>query len=152
MKTRKFSLLVLFVFAFSLILAVSPAFAADGTPAPGLPDWTNLGAVVSWLAIGGGAPILVGMVFSYVAENVPAWHKLPKWIKFVAPVIVAVLLGLGANYLLLNSDIIAAISPYWAIILSIIVAWFGTQAGYIQTKRAGYGAKYRMFPDEFRKG
>jgi len=134
---KKRFLLVGYIVFLSLLFAV-PAVAQGG-----LPDWTNLGEVISWLAVGGGVPVVVGIVLSYVAENVPAWHTLPKGVKFTVPVVIAVLLGLGANYLLLQTDLIDKVSPYWAMIMSILLAWFGSQVGYMQTKRAGYGANYK---------
>ncbi|MDD1710418.1 MAG: hypothetical protein LUQ37_05875 [Methanoregulaceae archaeon] len=131
------------LFLFGYIMVLSMIFVLPAVAQEGLPDWTNLGAVISWLAVGGGAPIIVGMIFAYIAENIPAWHTLPKWVKFTVPVVIAVLVGVGANYLLLQSDLIKAISPYWALIMSILLAWFGSQVGYMQTKRAGYGANYK---------
>ena len=106
-------------------------------------DWTILQSVLAWLVVGGSV-FVVNYAFAWLAENFEFWHKLPSWLKFVIPVVTSVLLAVGAQQLLLYPDIIAIVQPYWALFVTILLAWLGSQKGYITAKAANYGAEKRI--------
>lgn len=106
-------------------------------------DWTQLGSVLLFIATG-GAVFVVNYGLSWLAENFEFWHKLPSWLKLLIPILVSVLLAVGAQQLLLFPDIIAVIQPYWALLILIITAWLGSQRGYLSAKAADYGAEKRI--------
>ena len=106
-------------------------------------DWTILESVLLFL-VAGGAVFVVNYALAYLAENFGFWHKLPSWLKFLIPIVVSVLLAFGAQQLLLYPDIIAVIQPFWALFITIVLAWLGSQKGYISAKAASYGAEKRM--------
>lgn len=83
------------------------------------------------------------MALSYVAEMWAGWHDLPKMVKTLVPPILAIVLAFGANYALQFADIIANISPMWVLIVQVIIGWIGSQKGYMETKAARFGAKYK---------
>ncbi len=101
-------------------------------------DWTDIKSVLIWLT-GVGAPYVVGYLVSLLAENWPAWHAFPRAVKFLVPMIVSILISLGATYLLSRADLLIAIGPYFALVVGAILAYLGTQNGYMATKRSGYG-------------
>ncbi len=103
-----------------------------------LPDWTDFEAVAGWLAFGGGAPVVIAYALSLLVENFAGWHDLPRGVKFILPMLASVLLSIGANYLLDFPSVIAEISPIWFVVVSAILAWLGSQAGYMKTKAVGY--------------
>ncbi len=103
-----------------------------------LPDWTDFEAVAGWLAFGGGAPIVIAYALALLVENFPGWHDLPRGVKFILPMLASVLLSIGANYLLDFPSVIAEINPIWFVIVSAVLAWLGSQAGYMKTKAVGY--------------
>jgi hypothetical protein len=105
-------------------------------------DWTSLNAVLAWL-VAGGAVFVANYAFALIAENFPAWHKLPSWLKFLIPIITSVLLAFGAQQLLLYPDIIEVIQPLWALLVTIILAWLGSQKGLMAAKANSYGAQYK---------
>jgi uncharacterized membrane protein len=106
-------------------------------------DWTVLEQVLLFL-VSGGAVFVVNYALAYLVENFEFWHKLPSWLKFLIPIVASVLLAFGAQQLLLYPDIIAAIQPVWALIVTIVLAWLGSQRGYISAKAANYGAEKRI--------
>lgn len=102
------------------------------------PNPLDLREVLLWLA-GAGAPVVVGYLLSLVAENVPAWHTLDSRLKFVIPLVVSVLIGIGANLLLAQTEVVATLSPVWTLVVGAILAYLGSQTGYLNAKRVGYG-------------
>lgn len=105
-------------------------------------DPTNLTAVLIWLATA-GAPYFVGQVLSLLAENWSAWHSLPRWLKFSAPLVLAPLVSIGATLLLRQTELIEQVSPWWSIIIGSITGYLGSQRAYMDVKRSGYGARYK---------
>lgn len=105
-------------------------------------DYTNLEAVLTWLT-GIGAPFLVGYLLSLLAENWLGWHGLPSAVKFFVPMVCSVGISLGANQLLQLPNLLAMISPWWTLIAGSIIAYLGTQTGYMTAKRSEYGANPR---------
>lgn len=103
-------------------------------------DYTDLTAVLGWVALA-GAPFLAGYVVSLLAENWPKWHTLPTPVKFYTPLILSVLLALGANALLQQTEFVNAISPWWRMVAASILTYLGTQQGYMAAKRSYYGTR-----------
>jgi len=132
-KNRIFVFLLLLVGAFGT-MAFAPMQEGE------LPDFTNLEAVLTWV-VGFGAPYLVGIAFSYLAENFQAWHKLPKEVKFFIPMVVSVLIAIGAQYLLAQPAVIAQLAPVYTTVAQAIIFWLGSQNGYMNAKASGYAAK-----------
>jgi len=106
-------------------------------------DYTSIVAVLTWV-MGFGAPFLVGKLFAYLAENWSKWHELPKEVKFIIPMIVSVLLALGAQALLGQPAFLEQLAPYWTAVAQAIIAYLGTQQGYMEAKRASYGRKAQL--------
>lgn len=106
-------------------------------------DWTVFESVLLWI-VAGGSVFIVNYGLAYLAENFAFWHKLPIWLKFLIPIVVSVLLAFGAQQLLLYPDVIAYIQPIWALGVTILLAWLGSQKGYISAKSANYGAEKRI--------
>lgn len=104
-------------------------------------DLTNLGLVLLWIA-GIGAPAIVAYVLSWVVENWKAWSTFPKEVKFLTPMVVSVLLSVGAQQLLKYPDIIASIQPWFQVLMSSILAYLASQKAYITAISKGYGARF----------
>lgn len=103
-------------------------------------DFTNLAFALNWVATIGG-PYLVGKLLAYLAENWPAWHNFPTPVKFLAPMILSVLLAVGAKLLLGQAEFLAEIAPIYTTVAMAISAYLGSQTGYMQTRLADYGRK-----------
>jgi hypothetical protein len=127
------------MFTFPLFAPLLLALPFLGLPGVRLQiDWTDFRAVLVWLA-GVGAPYIVGQLLSYLAENWPKWHELPRPVKFAAPLVLSVLLSVGATVLLRYDDVIGLLSPYWAIVVGAVLFYLGSQVAYMNAKKAGYG-------------
>lgn len=107
-------------------------------------DWTQITAVLTWIVAGGGSVYLVNYALAWFAENFEFWHKLPSWVKFLVPIITSVLLAVGAQYLLGFEDILGLVQPYWEMFIMVLIAWLGSQKGYITAKKDDYGAEKRL--------
>jgi len=102
-------------------------------------DWTNLLGVLAWIAAGSGSIFLVNYGLSLLVENWPAWHNFPRAVKFLAPLVMAILMAVGAQLALdYGQVVIEYIQPWWIIIVNIAIAWLGSQKAYIGTKDTGY--------------
>jgi len=106
-------------------------------------DFTSLVAVLTWISLAGG-PYLAGWVVSLVAENWTQWHVLPRWVKFILPMLASVGLSIGANLLLSNNDAVTALDPYYRMIAVSVLAYIGTQAAYMKSKQAGYASQAKV--------
>jgi len=105
-----------------------------------LPDWKLLDEVLLWI-VGGGFSVIVAAVFAFLAENFEFWHRLNKNIKLLISLLLSSAIGAGAYYLLSMPDLITLVQPYWALVITMLLAWLGSQYAYIKTKNAGYAAK-----------
>ena len=105
-----------------------------------LPDWKNFEEVLLWV-VAGGAAIVVNAFFVFLAENFPFWHKLNSNLKLLLSLVASILIGGGAYYLLSLPDIITFIQPYWAIFVTILLAWFSSQVVYLFAKKSNYANK-----------
>lgn len=104
-------------------------------------DYTQLTQVLLWIA-GIGAPVIVGYVLAWVVENWKAWSTFPKEVKFLVPMIVSILLSIGAKYLLNFPDIVAQISPYFTMVMTAVLTYLSTQKAYLTAMSKGYGARF----------
>lgn len=100
----------------------------------------DLPAVLQWLT-GPGAAYVVGYILSLVVENVPAWAKVPRIIKVLAPMVVSILISIVSTLLLKNTAFIQTVGPWWSLIVGAIISYLGTQQAFLYAKRAGYGVR-----------
>lgn len=105
-----------------------------------LPDWKNFQEVLLWI-VAGGASIIVAAVFAFLAENFEFWHKLHKNVKLLISLILSALIGFGAYYVLALPDVITIIQPYWALFVTMLLAWLGSQYAYLKAKNSSYAHK-----------
>lgn len=108
-------------------------------------DYTQLEQVLLWLT-GIGAPMVIAYVLSWVVENWKAWSTFPKEVKFLAPMVVSVLLSVGAKALLGFPDIVAQISVYFTPVMTAILTYLASQKAYLTAMNKGYGARFER-PD-----
>jgi len=104
-------------------------------------DSTSLEQVLLWIA-GLGAPAIVAYVLSWVVENWKVWSTLPKEVKFLTPMIVSVLLSVGAAQLLKYPDVIASIQPWFQVVMASVIAYLSSQKAYLTAMSKGYGARF----------
>lgn len=107
-----------------------------------LPNWGNFNEVLLFLVAGGSA-IVVNALLAFLAENFQFWHKIAKNGKLLISLLLSVGIGAGAYYLLSLPDLITFIQPYWALIVTIVLAWLGSQFAYMKAKASGYAVKTR---------
>lgn len=104
-------------------------------------NWTDLEQVLLWLA-GMGSPVVVMYVVSFLVENWKKWSLLPHWVKFYGPMLLSVLLTIGASALLKYPEVISSIQPWFQVTVSAIIAYAASQVGYMKVKSARYGARF----------
>jgi hypothetical protein len=107
-----------------------------------LPDWGNLEEVLLFLAAGGSA-VAVAALFSFLAENFEFWHKISAKGKLILSFVFSIAIGAGAYYLLSLPDLISFVQPYYALVVTIVLAWLSSQYAYMRIKASGYAAKTR---------
>lgn len=96
-------------------------------------DLTNLSGVLVWMT-GIGAVTVANWLFGKVLSGIPAWNGLPSEVKWAIPPIFAVILGVGSTFLLQRQDIVAVVAPYFTLIMTILLGYFGSQTAHLQTK------------------
>jgi len=128
-----------------LVLFILLAFLLMGAAFRQLPDLTDLGAVLVWLATV-GSPFLVGWALSLLVENWAGWNKLPTMVKTLIPMLASVLIAMGATVALKYPDIIGQIAPWFTIAMGAVLGWLGTQKGYSYMKSNEYGARFAAKP------
>lgn len=96
-------------------------------------NFTDLTQVLLWL-VSVGAVFIVNWLFGKTLAGVDWWKKLPTWVKYLVPPVVAILLGFGGQLLLAHPDIIDAIAPHFALVMTILMGYFGSQVAHVQTK------------------
>ena len=121
-------LFVLLILLFLLLFPFTVALAQETAPNP-----TQLAEVLLWLSAS-GCVLAVNWLVANFLEKQPWWNNLSVLVKYIAPLVLAVLIGLGANQIFNFPDLIAAIQPYWFIVATIVLAYFGSQLGHIMTK------------------
>lgn len=101
-------------------------------------DPTDLADVALWLAAGPGAVFIALYVVSHVLEWVPAWGaKLSGLHRGIIVTVLSLLIALAAFFLLRAPPIIDAVQPYYRVIVLVLLALAGSQAGFLQQKAAG---------------
>src|SRR4030065_787018 len=106
-------------------------------------DPTSFTSVLLWIIAGPGVVFLVGKFVSLVLENWSGWANFPTSVKFLVPIVLAALLGVGAQLLLAQPELVAAVEPWFKTVMLAILAWVGSQSQYLATKQAQYGARFR---------
>jgi hypothetical protein len=104
-------------------------------------DWTNITLFLTWV-VGMGAPAIVAYMLAILVENWAGWSTLPHTIKVVIPLVVSVLLSVGASYALKFPDILAQIQPWFQVTVSAILAYLGSQKGYMKVLQTKYGQRF----------
>ncbi len=105
-------------------------------------DPTSFAGVLVWVIAGPGVVFLVGKFMSLVLENFPGWSNLPTLVKQLVPVVLAAGLGVAAQLLLAQPAVIAAIEPWFKVVMLAVLAWVASQQQYQAGKRAEYGARF----------
>lgn len=108
----------------------------------------DLPAVLQWLA-GPGAGYVIGWIISLLAENWKGWVRVPTTLKVLLPMIVSVLVSIGATLLLKNTLFVETVGPWWSLVVGAVVTYLATQQAFIAEKKVGYGA--RLLPPETNK-
>lgn len=99
------------------------------------PEFVDLAVLLAWI-VAGGSVILAGMAFAYLAENWPAWNNLPKPVKVITPLIVAIVLSIGSTLLLQQKELLTQVQPWWAVIFQTLLAYVASQKAYLGIKSA----------------
>jgi hypothetical protein len=103
-------------------------------------DVYDLNSLLAWLATA-GSPYLVGIALSYLVENWAGWHKLPRQVKALLPLLASVALAALATWLQTSQAIVLAIQPYYTFVVGAVMAYIGSQQAYMSAKKHGYGVK-----------
>lgn len=97
-------------------------------------DWTQLSVVLAWL-VGAGSPAVITYLFSWVSTNLEFWKNLPGVVKFALPLVLSILLSIGAAQLLKFPDILSAIQPWYQIVVAAVLAYLASQKGEMTAKK-----------------
>jgi len=105
-------------------------------------DPTNLTEVLAWLALGPGAVYIAGRALAIFLEKLPGWGTyVPESLRPWLVIILGVGLSFGAQYLLSQTEVLAIVAPVYKHIVTIIVAWLGSQQEYNSLKARGLRGK-----------
>lgn len=104
--------------------------------------FADLGDVLVWFAIGGGAMWLWGVVLARLLENWVFWHKMKPWVKKLFPIAFAALVGFLAQALI-AVDIVQYIPESMGVMILAAVNWYFSQREYGSIKESPYGASSR---------
>lgn len=99
-------------------------------------NYQDFAAVLTWLAAGGAATFVVNWLVANFLEKAGWWNSLDKSLKTILPLILAILIGIGAGELSKQVEVINAIQPYWTTIVLVVTSYFGSQTGHVSTKTA----------------
>lgn len=124
-----------------LILIMIGAFlviAAQGD----IPEFGTLEEFFVWVGTGAGSMVLAGLVMAYLLENITWWHDLPRWVKLIAPIILAGVFGVVAQSVI-TLELLTFIPPMAQVILLMLIAWLFSQLGYRSIKEGDYAASAR---------
>ena len=80
--------------------------------------------------VGGGGFVVVNFAISWALEGTQWWADLSSKTKSITILGVAVCVGLGAQWLLLNAQIIDVIAPYAGAVIAIVSAWLTLQTAH----------------------
>ncbi|CAK0759981.1 membrane hypothetical protein [Gammaproteobacteria bacterium] len=110
-------------------------------------DVLNLTNVLTWL-VGPGSAIVAGYMLSLLVENWKGWHKLPRWVKFLAPLVASPLLSLLAALALNYTDLLKQVAPWYQIAVSSLLTYVATQRAYMTAQKSGYNYKLKPTPPD----
>jgi zinc transporter ZupT len=131
---------------FLVILAFLLVFGVTSAQAQGDVDWTDLNSVLELMASGLGGVMVLSFLWSWLAENIPAWHELNSQVKtalaFVFSGAISLVAQVAINInaiqdgtLVLNIDMI-----YHWFMLGVF-AWVSSQAAYMLSEKTDYATK-----------
>jgi len=106
-------------------------------------NYTDLTLVLTWI-VGMGAPAIVAYVLALVVENWAGWANLSHNVKVLVPMVVSVLLSVGASYALKYPAIIAQIQPVFQVTVSAVLAYLASQKGYMEVLVKQYGQRFKI--------
>lgn len=95
--------------------------------------YTDLREVLTAIAQGPFAALLIGYAWSFLAEEFAFWHALSHRFKFALGIVLSGLLPLLATWALYQLDgeiLFVNAETAWAIIAHGVIAWIGSQVAY----------------------
>lgn len=108
-----------------------------------LQEFSSLGEVLLWFAVGGGSMWLIGKLNARLLENITFWHKLKPDVKKIITLVLAGLIGTLAQ-VFIEVDITQYIPPWLATSLLAAANWYFNQAEYSDIKEGSYGYSTRL--------
>jgi len=115
-----------------IVLFVAAAFRAEP------PDWTDLSAVLLWLA-GPGAGVAVLALGAWLNQAWPWWRDAAQNVKDLVTMVAAALVALAASYIPLA--VVEQLAPVYRIVATVILSLVMAGFGLWQRKR-GMMAEY----------
>lgn len=97
--------------------------------------------LLNWLTSEGGALILVAWAISWGLEGWARWEVLSSKVKSLAILGVAVVLGCLAVWLQSQPALVARLSPYGRLLITIVSMWLTTQTAHRLDSLRKRGAK-----------
>jgi hypothetical protein len=95
-----------------------------------------------WIAFGPGAVYVAGRALAIILEKFPGWGTyVPESLRPLIVLALGLGLSFGAQYLLTQEGILVEITPIYKHIVTIILAWLGTQQEYNNLKHRGLRGK-----------
>jgi len=107
-----------------------------------VPEFSSLQQFLLWIATGGGAMVLAGLVVAYLLENLAFWHNLPRVVKLLAPIVIQGIIGVVAQSAI-TLDLLSYIPPQFQAVLLMMIGWLFSQIGYRRIKEGNYGDSAR---------
>jgi hypothetical protein len=89
-------------------------------------DMENWSEVMQWLTTGGSVALVAWFV-SWLVEDYAWWNNFKVQTKKLLILLVALIIGMGAQYIKLHPELIVLIKPYMDSGVLIVVAWVATQ-------------------------
>lgn len=121
-----------------LFVALLSLVALAFRPLAQSPEPSDLTGVIVWLAAGPGGIYFAGRALAFLFEKFPGWGtKMPEGLRPWIVLLAGFGLAIGAHFLLTAPDIIAAISPYYVLIIGTFIAWLGSQQQFTALKESG---------------
>ena len=123
---------------FAIMVGVLLVLAAQGD----IPDFGTLEEFFIWVGTGAGAMVLTGLVMAYLLENFAWWHDLPRWLKLIAPIVLAAIFGALAQSVIVL-DLLTFIPAPAQVVILMLIAWLFSQIGYRSIKEGNYAESAR---------
>lgn len=120
---------------FLIMIGVLLIIAAQGD----IPDFGTLEEFFVWIGTGAGSMILAGLVMAYLLENFAWWHNLPRWVKLIAPIVLAAIFATLAQSVIVL-DLLTFIPAPAQVLLLMMIMWLFSQIGYRSIKEGPYAA------------